>query len=65
MLEATVTKIMAGRKMLVALPGGRTAQCYLSGRMLQNKIKIITGDRVLCEFSLYDLNNGRVTYRYK
>jgi translation initiation factor IF-1 len=35
----------------------------ISGRMRQNKIKILPGDRVEIEFSLYDLARGRITRR--
>ncbi len=37
--------------------------CYLGGRLKQNKIKIILGDQVKIEASVYDLNKGRITYR--
>lgn len=37
--------------------------CYTGGRLKQNKIKIILGDRVRVEVSVYDLTKGRVTYR--
>jgi translation initiation factor IF-1 len=36
---------------------------YLGGRLKQNKIKIILGDKVRLEVSTYDLSKGRVTYR--
>ena len=35
----------------------------ISGRMRQNKIKILTGDRVDIEFSPYDLTRGRIIKR--
>lgn len=35
----------------------------ISGRMRQNKIKILTGDRVDVEFSVYDLTRGRIIKR--
>jgi translation initiation factor IF-1 len=37
--------------------------CYMSGRLKQNKIKVILGDRVKIEISLYDLTKGRISYR--
>jgi translation initiation factor IF-1 len=36
---------------------------YLGGKLKQNKIKIILGDKVRLEVSTYDLSKGRVTYR--
>jgi translation initiation factor IF-1 len=38
---------------------------HLSGRMRMNYIKILPGDRVKIEISIYDLTKGRITYRYK
>ena len=35
----------------------------ISGRMRQNKIKILPGDRVEIEISPYDLGRGRITRR--
>ena len=35
----------------------------LTGRMRQNNIKVLLGDRVAMEFSPYDLTRGRITRR--
>jgi translation initiation factor IF-1 len=37
----------------------------VSGRMRKNFIRILPGDRVAIELSPYDLNRGRIVYRYK
>jgi len=37
--------------------------CYTGGKLKQNKIKIILGDRVKVEVSTYDLSKGRVVFR--
>lgn len=36
---------------------------YLSGRMRQNKIRVLLGDKVELELSSYDLSRGRITRR--
>jgi translation initiation factor IF-1 len=36
---------------------------YLSGKMRTNNIKVLLGDRVLLEFSPYDLTRGRIVRR--
>ena len=36
-----------------------------SGKMRMHFIKILVGDKVSIELSPYDLNKGRITYRYK
>ncbi len=38
---------------------------HVSGKMRKNFIRILPGDKVLVELSPYDLNRGRITYRYK
>jgi translation initiation factor IF-1 len=39
--------------------------CVIGGRMRQNRIQILLGDKVKIEVSTYDLSKGRVTYRTK
>ena len=36
-----------------------------SGRMRRNNIRILPGDKILMEISPYDINRGRIIYRYK
>lgn len=37
----------------------------ISGKMRMNYIRILPGDRVNLEVSVYDLTKGRITYRHK
>lgn len=39
--------------------------CTLSGKMRRYRISVIPGDRLKVEVSPYDLNRGRIVYRYK
>jgi translation initiation factor IF-1 len=45
--------------------GDHMVLAHISGRMRQNYIKILTGDRVLLELNVNDLTRGRILYRYK
>ena len=36
-----------------------------SGRMRKNRIRVLTGDKVLCEMTPYDLTKGRITFRFR
>lgn len=45
--------------------GDHMVLAHVSGRMRQNYIKILTGDRVLLELNVNDLTRGRILYRYK
>jgi translation initiation factor IF-1 len=39
--------------------------CTLSGKIRQNFVKILVGDRVTVEVSEYDTSQGRIIYRVK
>lgn len=49
---------------LVELENGAKIMAHTSGRIRNNKIKILLGDKVKVEVSVYDTTKGRVTYRY-
>lgn len=44
---------------------GRIILAHMSGKMRMNFIKILPGDRVTVQLSLYDPTKGRITYRHK
>ncbi len=39
--------------------------CSIAGKMRVNYIRIVEGDRVKIELTPYDLEKGRITYRYR
>jgi translation initiation factor IF-1 len=39
--------------------------CTLSGKIRQNSVKILPGDRVKIEVSQYDTTQGRIVFRVK
>lgn len=43
----------------------REINATLSGKMKFNSIKVIVGDFVNVELSTYNLNSGRIVYRYQ
>ncbi|PKL36323.1 translation initiation factor IF-1 [Candidatus Peregrinibacteria bacterium HGW-Peregrinibacteria-1] len=43
----------------------RVIVAHLSGKMRMNYIKILPGDQVTVQISIYDLTKGRITYRHK
>lgn len=64
-LRGIVEKILPGGKYRIALKNGNVLtenkiNCYLSGRLSLNKFKVIEGDEVEVEASLYDLKSGRI-----
>ena len=49
----------------VKLDNGHDVLGHISGKMRRHYIRILPGDRVKIELSPYDLDRGRITYRYK
>ncbi len=47
----------------VRLENGQESLCVTSGRMRKNLIRVVVGDKVVVEFSPYDLTRGRIVYR--
>lgn len=37
--------------------------CTLAGKLKQNRIRVLAGDQVTVEISLYDLTKGRIIWR--
>ena len=62
-INGKVTEVLPNNMFRVTLETGNTIVCYTNGRLRQNKIKIILGDNVRTEISVYDLSKGRITYR--
>ena len=49
----------------IELDNGVTILATISGRMRQNYIRVMVGDRVELELSAYDLTRGRITRRFQ
>jgi translation initiation factor IF-1 len=64
-LEGTVVEPLPNAMFRVELANGHRVLAHISGKMRMNYIRILPGDRVVVELSPYDLNRGRITYRYK
>ena len=64
-IEGTVAAVLTNETFRVKLENDHEVLTYLSGKMRQNYIRVLEGDRVKVEMSPYDLTRGRVTYRYK
>jgi len=62
--EGTVEEVLPNAMFRVKLDQPSTVVIgVISGKMRQNQIKILMGDRVEIEFSPYDLTRGRITRR--
>jgi len=49
----------------VELANGHKVLAHISGKIRTNYIRILPGDKVTVELSAYDLQRGRIIYRYK
>ncbi len=49
----------------VKLSNGHIITAHISGKMRMHYIKILQGDAVTVEVSVYDLSQGRITFRHK
>jgi translation initiation factor IF-1 len=61
--EGVVQEVLPNAMFRVKLEQGPIILGHISGKMRQNKIQILTGDRVRVELSPYDLTKGRIVYR--
>ena len=64
-VEGVITETLPNTQFRVELDNGHVVLAYLSGKLRKNYIKILLGDRVRVELSPYDLEKGRITWRYK
>ncbi len=62
---ATVVETLPNAMFKVKLETNHEVLAHVSGRMRKNFIRILPGDRVAVELSPYDLNRGRIVYRYR
>ena len=64
-VEGTVIEALPNASFRVELENKHVVLAHVSGKMRMNFIRILPGDRVTVELSPYDLNRGRITYRFK
>ena len=61
--HGAVEEVLPNAMFRVKLEQGPMVLGHISGRMRQNKIQILAGDRVRIEMSPYDLTKCRIVYR--
>ena len=60
-----VTEVLPNSMYRVTInDNGHVLLAYGSGKIRQNKIKILEGDVVTVEMTPYDLDKGRIKYRH-
>lgn len=61
--EGTVLEKLPNATFKVQLPNGHIVTAQISGKLRMNFIRIVPGDKVTVEVSIYDLSKGRITWR--
>lgn len=63
--QGVITEALGYENYHVELDNGVTILSTISGKMRQNHIRVMPGDRVELELSAYDLTRGRITRRFQ
>jgi translation initiation factor IF-1 len=63
--EGVVTEVLPNTVFKVKLNNGHMVTAHISGKMRMHYIRILPGDKVTVEVSVYDLTQGRITFRMK
>lgn len=64
-VEGVVVEALPNAMFKVKLENDHIVLAHVSGKIRMNFIRILPGDRVTMELTPYDLNRGRITYRFK
>lgn len=64
-IEGTVVEKLPNTMFKVQLENGHEVLAHISGKLRQNFIRILPGDKVTLELSPYDLSKGRIIWRDK
>lgn len=59
----TVEEVLPNAMFRIKLENELNVLGHISGKMRQNRIQILLGDKVKIEMSPYDLTKGRIVYR--
>ena len=63
--EGEIVEALSNGKYRIALDNGHETLGYVAGKMRRFRIRVLPGDRIKVELSPYDLNRGRIVYRYR
>lgn len=62
--DGVIVEALSNAMFRVELENGHVLIAHISGKMRMHYIKLLPGDKVKLELSLYDLSKGRITFRY-
>lgn len=62
--EGKIVEVLPNQMFKVKLNNEHTVTCYTGGKMRQFRIRLVAGDKVKVEMTPYDLDKGRIVYRF-
>ena len=62
--EGTIVELLPNATFRIKLANDHEIIGHTAGKMRKNRIRVLTGDKVLVEMTPYDLTKGRITYRF-
>ncbi len=63
-VEGIVEEALANAMFRVKLQNGVVVLCTIAGK-IRDKIRVLPDDKVIVGVNIYDMNRGRIKYRYK
>lgn len=64
-LPNTMFRVKVAKGSLPGIEEEKTVLCHLSGKMRIHYVRILPGDRVKLEMTPYDLEKGRITFKFR
>lgn len=64
-LEGTVSEVLGNANFRVQVTEDHSVLAKIAGKMRRHRIRVLPGDRVKVEVTPYDLERGRIVYRYR
>ncbi len=64
-IPGIVSELLPNATFRVKLENEHEIIAHTAGKMRKNRIRVLTGDRVMVEMTPYDISKGRITYRFK
>ena len=62
--QGVIEEALPGTLFRIACDNGHRVIATLSGKLRMNRIRILPGDRVAVEVSVYDPQRGRISWRF-
>ena len=64
-IPGVVTELLPNATFRVKLENDHEIIAHTAGKLRKNRIRVLAGDKVLCEMTPYALTKGRLVYRFR